>query len=97
MDRALATPIEEVRFRALLLILQARVLVGMTGGRVDPQRCGETVPPLMAYLARARRSLEQAEAIGIEISELGAAKRRVHRRRSYITEQCPGDWSRPSD
>jgi len=97
IERALGAPFEEQRFRALLYVLRARVLVAMTGGRVDPEDCAGTVPPLMVYLEKARISLEQAEGIGIQMGELGAAKRRVHRRRGYITEQCPGEWGRPED
>ena len=94
VERALEASFEEVRFKALLYVLRGRVLVAMTGGRVDPENCAETVPPLLAYLAKAQASVEQAEAIGIQMSALGDAKRRVHRRRNYITEQCPGDWER---
>lgn len=93
VERALSVPVEERRFQSLLLILRARVLVAMTGGRVDVASCEATVPPLLAYLDRAGLSLEQADAVGIDTPELGAARRRVHRRRSYITEQCPGDWT----
>jgi tetratricopeptide (TPR) repeat protein len=97
VDKSLGGQLEEIRFRALLLVLRARILVAMTGGRLDPDRCLETVPPLLAYLEEARRTLERAEALDIDLAEIGAAKRRVHRRRGYITEQCPGDWSRTSD
>ncbi len=97
IEQSLGTPMEEVRFRALLLVLRARVLVGMTGGRVDPDRCAETVPPLLAYLEAAGRAIDQAEQIGIEVGEIADARRRVHRRRGYITEQCPGDWAPPAN
>ncbi len=97
IDTALDGAFERERFRALLLVLQARVLVAMTGGRVDTGDCAGTVPPLMAYLQRATRSLERAAAIGIPLGELGSARRRVHRRRSYITEQCPGEWGPSTD
>lgn len=97
IEEALGAPFEELRFRALLYVLRARVLVAMTGGRVDPEDCTGTVPPLLAYLEKAKVSLELAEGVGIQMGELGAAKRRVHRRRGYITEQCPGEWGRPEN
>ncbi len=97
IKRALDARVEEARFRALLFVLRSRVLVAMTGGRLDPADCAGTVPPLLAYLDRAQAALERADATGIALSELGAARRRVHRRRGYITEQCPGEWGRAPD
>ena len=81
-------------------------LIQAAGG--DPKRALQSVEDTLAklpsvegsgagqlYLAPETAKLfEQAEAIGIQMSALGDAKRRVHRRRNYITEQCPGDWER---
>lgn len=90
IDASLSGEIEELRFRGLLLELRARVLVAMTSGRVDVNRCAETAPPVLAWLARADRALEQASALELDLPTLPATRRLVHRRRSVVTERCPG-------
>jgi len=88
VDDALELHIKEVRFRAMLLILRADILVFMTVNRLDAENCDETLPPVLAYLERADRALEQAEALGVEVPQLYAIRRKVHTRRSYITQDC---------
>lgn len=88
IDRALALDIEQVRFRALLLELRARVLVVSTADRVDPARCAETSAPVLEWLEAADRALDQAQALGVEVPTLPATRRLVHRRRSVVSEQC---------
>lgn len=90
IEDALNARIEEERFRGLLLELRARALVSTTAGRVDPTRCAETAPPVLAWLDRADRALDQAAALNVNLPNLPATRRLVHRRRSAVTEQCPG-------
>jgi len=88
VDDALELHIEEVRFRGMLLILRADVLVFMTVNRLDASDCDGTLPPVLAYLDRADRALEQAEALGVEVPQLYTIRRKVHTRRSYVTQDC---------
>ncbi len=89
VDESLSQPIGEVRFRGLLLVMRAKTLVSLTTDRLDKERCQETLPPVLAYLDRADRALEQAEALGQDLPPLYEARRRVHLRRSKATEACP--------
>ncbi|MCP4809278.1 MAG: tetratricopeptide repeat protein [Proteobacteria bacterium] len=90
VDAALSGDIDESRFRPLLLDLRARILIEKTAGRVDPERCEETATPVLAWLAAAERALDQAEAESPTPEIFSGTRRRGHRRRSVITEQCPG-------
>ena len=91
VDEALSLSIEEIRFRGLLLELRARILVVMTAGRLDPERCAETLPPVMAWLDAAERALEQALALDVELPTIHGVRRRVLRQRSRAAETCsPG-------
>ena len=89
IDAGLAKGASEQRFVGLMLELRALVLVRMTSGRVDPLDCGTTAPPVLAWLAAADADLDRAEAIGVDLPNLPAARRQVHRRRSKVTEKCP--------
>lgn len=89
IEHALALDIEHLRFRGMLLELRARVLVASTARRVDPTRCAETAPPVLAWLEAADRALDQAAALGVELPNLPATRRLVLRRRSVVQEQCP--------
>ncbi|HJN75734.1 MAG TPA: tetratricopeptide repeat protein [Myxococcota bacterium] len=89
VDAALSGDIEELRFRGLLLELRARVLVGMTAGRVDANDCEATAPPVLTWLAAADRALDQADTEGIDATVSASTRRQVHRRRSVVTEWCP--------
>ena len=90
IDAALSAEIVEVRFRGLLLELRARVLVQMTAGRVDESDCEGTAPPVLTWLAAADRALDQAETEGIDPVLAASTRRQAHRRRSVVTEWCPG-------
>jgi tetratricopeptide (TPR) repeat protein len=90
LDQALGQTTEERRFRGMLLELRARVLVALTNGRLDPERCPETAPPLLQYLDAADRALDQAETAGLQAAQLAETRRQANRRRSYIGEACPG-------
>lgn len=90
IDEALSADIEELRFRGLLLELRARVLVEMTAGRVDAEDCETTAPPVLTWLAAADRALDQAETEGVDATLVATTRRQAHRRRSVVTEWCPG-------
>ncbi len=90
VDEALGQGTEERRFRGMLLELRARVLVSLTGGRLDDQACEATAPPLLEYLDAADRALDQAETAGLDARRLAETRRAANRRRSYIGEACPG-------
>jgi len=90
IDYALSQDIDEVRFRAQLLVLRSRALVVSTSGREDPADCEGTVPPVLEWLDRADQSLDEAEALQADVPWLNAERHRVHRRRSVVTETCPG-------
>ena len=79
-------------FRGLLLVMRAKVLVSLTVDRLDKERCVETLPPVLAYLDRADRALEQAEALEQDLPPLYEVRRRVHLRRSKATEACPVEF-----
>lgn len=89
IERALSATLVETRFRGLLLELRARLLVVMTAKRVDPERCAETVPPVLAWLDAADADLDLAQGLGGNLPNLPATRRLVHRRRSVITAECP--------
>lgn len=89
IEQGMANPIDEVRFRAMLLELRALVRVRMTGGRVDPSDCAGTAPPVLEWLSAADESLDQAAALGADLPNLPAARRRVATRRSNVTQTCP--------
>lgn len=90
VDDALSVDIDEARFRPLLLDLRARVLVEKTAGRVDTEDCAGTAPPVLAWLTAADRALDQAEAEAAQPEIFVETRRRAHRRRSVVTERCPG-------
>ena len=89
IDAGLSLNIEELRFRGQLLVLRAQVLVSMTIDRLNTADCEGTLGPVLAYLERADRALDQAEALGVELPSLYVLRRRVHQRRSIVTERCP--------
>lgn len=89
VDAGLSMTVEELRFRGQLLVLRAEILVSMTVDRLDTSDCDGTLPPVLAYLERADRALDQAEALEVELPLIYKLRRKVHRRRSIVTEQCP--------
>jgi len=89
VDEALSGALVEPRFRAQGLVLRAQILMSMTVDRVDPERCEQTLPPVLIYLDRADRALEQAEAIAPDLPALPVVRRRVGSRRSVNSEACP--------
>lgn len=89
IDHALEQDIDEVRFRAQLLVLRSRALVVSTSGRVDSDDCAGTSPPVLEWLAQAERALDQAEALQEDVPWLHSERQRVHRRRAVVTETCP--------
>lgn len=89
IEAGLALPDTPVRYRALLLQLQARAVVRASGGREDPERCAETAPPVRAWLDAADASLDAAEATRVALPDLPAVRRLVARRRSIVDEACP--------
>lgn len=93
--RSLESPIAEVRFRALLHELRARILVRMTSGRLDPENCETSAPPLLETLELADKELEISAGFEVELPNLNAARLRVHRRRSRILEECPAKGESP--
>ena len=90
VDDALSGEIDEVRFRGLLLELRARILLRMTSGRVDESDCEGTAPPTLAWLDAADRAVDQAEGAGLAAHVATSTRRSIHRRRSVVTERCPG-------
>lgn len=100
VDRALARSSgseEEGPGRALLFHLRARILVGLTAGRVDPDRCPETLPPILTYLEQADAALADAEKTGFPVPELPSTRRLILRRRNVVTEACPLDHWNPEE
>jgi tetratricopeptide (TPR) repeat protein len=91
IEAALSREISEKRFRALLHELRAMVLVRLTSGRLNTEDCEATLPPLLETLSIADKDLDFAEAIGVDLPNLNAARLRIHRRRSRIQEDCPLD------
>lgn len=90
VDAALSGDIDEARFRPLLLGLRARILIQMTASRVDEDDCEATAPPVLEWLAAAERALDQAEAESVTPEMFIETRRLAHRRRSHVTERCPG-------
>lgn len=89
IDAGLAGSNTPVRYRALLLQLQARALVRASSGREDPLRCAETAPPVRAWLDAADQALDAAQATGVLLPDLPAVRRLVARRRSVVDDTCP--------
>jgi Flp pilus assembly protein TadD len=90
IDEALAAGTATARQATLLHTLRARVLHATTTGRLDEDRCDETAPPLLAWLASADRSLDLAEANGLQLDTLYGVRREVHLRRKLVQRKCPG-------
>jgi tetratricopeptide (TPR) repeat protein len=89
VDQGLESDALRGRHATLLHVLRARILHANTTGRLDQERCGETAPPLLAWLDEADRSLERAEAQGLQLESLPSVRREVHQRRKLIQRTCP--------
>ncbi len=89
-DDALTHKDTPLRTVATLHLLRARVLVATVAGRVDPARCGETVPPLLAWLDSAEGSIAASQATGVAMPQVAVVKRSVGRSRGVIEDACPG-------
>lgn len=90
VDRALALPAPPLRTEALLHLLRARVLVALSSSRVDPSRCEETAPPVLAWLDAADAEVEAARATGVRLPTQGEVGRLVGRSRGQVEDACPG-------
>jgi tetratricopeptide (TPR) repeat protein len=89
LDQARTLASVPVRYRARLHVLRARVLVAESAGRVDPEKCSDTAPPVLEWLDAADASLAQAESTGVNPPDLPAAKRLILRRRGVVEDKCP--------
>lgn len=78
------------RTRAVSHVTRARVLLARSAGRVDPQDCRGTAPPVYAWLEEADRTLDVAAALSATTPELAEARRLVRRRRAAVDDLCPG-------
>lgn len=74
---------------ASLLHLRARILVALTTDRLDPSRCAETAPPVLAWLDQAQQCVEAAFRLGVAVPELPQTRRLVLRRLAVVSETCP--------
>ncbi len=89
VDGALASGEPNPRQATLLHVLRARVLHAHTTGRIDPERCDQSAPPLLAWLDEADRELELAEAHELELENLPGVRREIHQRRKLVIRGCP--------
>jgi len=89
-EQALTWTGTPLRTIALLHLLRARILVKMVTGRVDPARCAETLPPVLAWLKSADASVDAAQATGVRPPRLGEVRRLVGRKRGGVEDLCPG-------
>ena len=96
IDEALASDAATARQATLLHTLRARVLYATTTGRLDEDRCEQTAPPLLSWLAEADRSLEAAEANGLQLDTLYGVRREIHLRRKLVQRKCPDVDALPS-
>lgn len=80
----------EPRSEALAQFTRARAILSASGGRVDPDDCAGTAPPVYAWLEEADRALDRAEATGVPLPELTGARRAVRDRRGSVDDACPG-------
>lgn|GEM_PF-880573 len=90
VDRALALEDTPVRTVATLYLQRARVLVASVADRADPQRCAETVPPLLAWLDAADHAVQAAADTGVRLPTQGDVQRAVGRSRGMVQDACPG-------
>ncbi|RME20784.1 MAG: hypothetical protein D6798_19680 [Deltaproteobacteria bacterium] len=90
VDEALAQEGTPRRYVATLHLLRARVLVASVAGRVDPERCAETAPPLLAWLDSAEESVAASQATGVAMPQVAVVRRSVGRARGLIEDACPG-------
>ncbi len=81
---------EDPRSVALAHFTRARAILAASGGRVDADDCAGTAPPVYAWLDEADRALDRAEATGVPLPELVAARRAVRQRRGGVDDTCPG-------
>lgn len=77
------------RTRALAEQTRARAILAATHHQFDAADCAGTAAAVHARLAEADSALDAAEATGVPIPELVAARRAVHRRRSLVVDRCP--------
>mgnify|MGYP003339796066 CR=1 FL=1 len=89
-DRAVAMAAGEPRVVATSSMTRARALLAESAGRVDPEDCALTAPPVYAWLEEADRALDVAEASGVTIGDLPALRRSVRQRRGVTDDLCPG-------
>ena len=90
VERALGAADTPARYVAQLHLLRARALVTATAGRVDADRCAETVPPVTAWLDAADRAVASAKATGVSLPDTPAVERLVLGRRASVEDACPG-------
>ena len=89
VDEGLAARDTNEQRLALLLQLRARLLIAMTAGRIDEERCAETATPVLAYLDEAQAALRRAAALEVENSGMSTVERLLFRRRHAVTRACP--------
>jgi predicted Zn-dependent protease len=80
-----ATP----RVRGQAAVVRAQALSAATAGRVRPDQCDSTAPPVRAWLDEADRVLDAVEAEGLRLPELPDARRAVLRQRRAVDAACP--------
>jgi hypothetical protein len=71
-------------------VLRARVLLATSAGRVRPDDCEGTLPPVNAWLDAADTALDEADATGAKVPELVEVRRTVRAQRGAAQDACPG-------
>ena len=90
VEAALAGRTAGARTAGLLHAMRARILVALTAGRIEPDRCAGTVPPVLTRLDAAAADLEEAAERGVPAEDLLSTRRLLLRRREEIGAACPG-------
>ena len=88
-ESALKLPDTPVRYQSMLWVVRAQALLAGSVDREDPERCAETVPPVLAWLTAAEDSLVKAEATGVTPPDLVKVRRQVLRRQAALQDVCP--------
>jgi len=88
VDSALEQEGTPPRYKGMLLQLKARALVAATANRIDHRDCAQTAPPVLEWLQAAANALDEAEATGVPLPDLPAARRLVVRRRAAVEDRC---------
>ena len=85
-EMALQSPKLLLRYQAMFWLLRARIL--LEGSARSAKDCTQK-EAMLAWVAEAKRSMEQAEATGVSVPNWATIHRQILRRQNSILAECP--------